>query len=63
MQGFAAQQPEHDSRAVDDYTLVPAGHPYTLPNLANAIAEVTDRDIAPDEVPNLGRVSALPLPW
>jgi hypothetical protein len=30
MQGFAAQQPKHDTRIVDDYTLVPAGHPYTL---------------------------------
>jgi hypothetical protein len=30
MQGFAAQQPEHDTHVVDDYTLVPASRLYTL---------------------------------
>jgi len=30
MQGFAAQQPEHHTDAVDDYTLVPAGRLHTL---------------------------------
>ena len=62
MQGFAAQQPEHDPRAVDDHTLVPAGHPHTPRNLANPVTEVTDRNFAPDEIPSLGRVSAFPLP-
>ena len=63
MQGFAAQQPEHDTRAVDDYTLVPAGRPHTLQDFANAVAQVTDGDIAPDEISDLGRSSALSLPW
>jgi len=62
MQGFAAQQPEHNTRAVDDYTLVPAGRLHTLQDLANAVIEVTDGNITPDKIPNLGRVGALPLP-
>ena len=62
MQGFAAQQPEHDTRAVDDHTLSPASLLHTLQDLANTVTEVTDGNIAPDEIPHLGRVSALPLP-
>jgi hypothetical protein len=42
--------------------LVPAGRLHTLQDLANAVIEMTDGNIAPDEVPNLGRVGALPLP-
>ena len=42
MQGFAAQQPEHDTRAVEDNTLVPASHLHTLYDLINAVAQVTD---------------------
>ena len=61
MQGFAAQQPEHNTRAVDDYTLVPAGRLHTLQDLTNAVIEVTDGNITPDKIPNLGRVGALPL--
>src|SRR5262245_11397105 len=30
MQGFAAQQPEHDTHVVDDYTLAPAGRLHML---------------------------------
>ena len=41
MQGFAVQQPEHDTRAVDDYTLVPAGCLHTLEDLVNAIAWIS----------------------
>ena len=63
MQGFAAQQPEHDTHAVDDYTLVPASRLHTLQDLVNAVAQVTDGDIAPDEISDLGRSSALPLSW
>jgi hypothetical protein len=62
MPGFAAQQPEHDPCAVDDYTLVPAGRLHTLPDRVNVVAKVTDGNIAPDEIANLGRSSALPLP-
>ena len=63
MQGFAAQQPEHDTRAVDDHTLVPAGRLHTLQDLANAVVKVTDGDITPDEIADLGRSSTLPRPW
>ena len=62
MQGFAAQQPEHNPRPVDDHTLVPAGRLHPLQDLAHMVAEVTDGNITPDEIPNLGRVGALPLP-
>jgi hypothetical protein len=62
MQGFTAQQPEHDTRAVDDYTLVPAGRLHMLQDLINTVAQVTDGNIAPDEIANLGRSSACPLP-
>jgi len=62
MQGFATQQPEHDTRAVDDHTLAPAGHLHALPDLANVVIEVTDGNITSDKIPNLGRVGALPLP-
>jgi len=61
MQGFAAQQPEHDTRAVDDHTLVPAGRLHTLQDLTNTVIKVTDGNIAPDEIANLGRVGALSL--
>ena len=63
MQGFAAQQPEHDTRAVDDYTLVPAGRLHTLQDLANAVIEVTDGNITSDKIPNLGRIGAFPFSW
>jgi hypothetical protein len=62
MQGFAAQEPEHDTRAVDDHTLIPAGRLHPLPDLANAVTGVTDGHIVPDEIPNVGYVGALPLP-
>ena len=62
MQGFTTQQPEHGTRAVDDHTLVPAGRLHTLQDLANAVIEVTHRNVTPDKIPNLGRVGALPLP-
>jgi hypothetical protein len=62
MQGFAAQQPEHDPSTVDDHISVPAGRLHTLQDLANAVIEVTDRNITPDKIPNLGRVGALPFP-
>ena len=62
MQGFAAQQPEHDPCAIDDYTLVPASRLHTLQDLVNAVAQGTDRDIAPDESSDLGRSCTLPLP-
>ena len=35
---------------------------YTLHDLANAVGEVTDGGIAPDEIPNLGRGGAFPFP-
>src|SRR4030095_14097032 len=38
MQGFTPQQPEHDTRAVDDHTWVPAGRLHTLQDLVNAVA-------------------------
>ena len=60
MQGFAAQQPKYDPRAVDDHTLVPAGSLHTLQDLANTVAKVTDGDSAPDEISDLGRISAIP---
>ena len=62
MQGFATQQPEHDTVTVDDHTLVPAGRLHTLQDLANAVIEMTDGNIAPDEIADLGRSRALPLP-
>ena len=62
MQGFAAQQPEHNPGAVDDHTLVPAGRLHTLQDLTHVVVEVTDGNIPPDEIPNLGRVGVLPLP-
>ena len=62
MQGFTAQQPEHNTRAVDNHTLIPAGRLHTLQDRANAVAKVTDGDIAPDEISDLGCSSALPLP-
>jgi hypothetical protein len=61
MQGCATQQPEDDTRAVDDHTLVPASLLHTLHDLANTVTEVTNRDITPDKIPNLGRVGVLPL--
>jgi hypothetical protein len=60
MQGFAAQQPEHDTRAVDDHTLVPAGRLHTLQDLANAVIEVTDGNITPDKIANLGESVRFP---
>ena len=36
---------------------------HTPQDLTQAIAKVTDGDIPPDEIPNLRRVGALPLPW
>jgi len=62
MQGFAAQQPEHDTGIVDDHTLVPAGRLHTLQDLAYAVIEVTDRNITPDKIANPERVNALPFP-
>jgi hypothetical protein len=62
MQGLTAYQPEHDTRTVDDYTLVPASGLHTLQDLVNAVAKVTDGNIAPDEISDLGRSRALPLP-
>jgi hypothetical protein len=35
---------------------------HTLPDLANAVIKITDRDITPDKIPNLRRVGMLPLP-
>jgi hypothetical protein len=54
MQGFATQQPEHDTHAVDNYTLVPAGRLHTLQDLIHAVAQVTDGDITPAELSDLG---------
>ena len=56
------QQPEDDTLAVDDHTLVPAGRLDTLQDLTNMVTEVTDGDVAPDEIPNVGRGGAFPLP-
>jgi len=62
VQGFSVQQPEDDTLAVDDHTLVPAGRLDTLQDLTNMVTEVTDGDVAPDEIPNVGRGGAFPLP-
>jgi hypothetical protein len=35
---------------------------HTLQNLTHAVAKVTDGNIPPDQLPNLRRVGALPLP-
>ena len=61
MQGFAAQQPEYDPRAVDDHALVPAGGLHTLQDLAHTVAKMADGNSAPDEISDLGRISAIPL--
>ena len=63
MQGFSAQQPEHDPLNVHDHTLVPTGRLDTRHDLTSTVTGVTHRDVAPDEFPNRGRVGTLPLPW
>jgi hypothetical protein len=63
VQGFSAQQPEHNTRAVHDHTPVPTGCPDTWCDLTTTVIGLTHGDVAPDEFPNVRRVGSLPLPW
>jgi hypothetical protein len=63
VQGFSAQQPEHNAIAVHNHTPVPTGRLDTLHNLTSTIIRVTHGDVAPDDLSHGGRTGTLPLAW
>jgi hypothetical protein len=61
VQGFPAQQPEHNTCAVHNHTPVPTSRLDARRDLTNMVIDMTHWDIASHDLPNVGRARTVAL--